>query len=100
MTEQIKIQNFSADEIKAQIHTILRVLRPLSKFTRTKLDDNAVLVLEAIEASDELLALVEQFFGGNEEPDVTGTSDDTKIEWPRIKDFLPQFGQILEETQQ
>lgn len=88
---------FTADQIKDQIQRILVVLRPIADYTETEIDNRFVEVLSAIEASDELLDLVELYFGGDEDPLLTRMSDDARIDWERVEPQLHTLENVLSD---
>lgn len=89
-----------AADIKSSIQSVLVVLRPLSKMTfRFKWDDEAVSLLEAIEASDELLAMIERFTEGEAEPELPeSASDDAKIVWPKLRPRLREISELVADV--
>ena len=89
-----------AADIKSSIQSVLVVLRPLSRLTfKFKWDDQAVALLEAIEASDELLAMIERFTEGEADPELPeSASDEAKILWPKLKPELSKISELVAEV--
>ena len=90
---------FTADQIKRQLQRIITILRPIAEWTDTNLDNKFVEVLQAIEASDELLALVVRYYGGDAQPDLATCSDDAAIDWPRVRVQLPKLFRVLRDLE-
>ena len=90
---------FTVDQIKQQLQRIISMLRPIVEYTDTDIDDKFLEVIQAIEASDELLALVVRYFGGDAEPDLATCSDDTAIDWPRVRVQLPKLFNVLTDLE-
>ena len=90
----------TAATIKSAIQSILVVLRPISRLTfKFKLDDMIVSLLEVIESSDELLAMVEKFTEGDSDPELpANASDETKIVWPKLRPHLAEISELVAEV--